>query len=121
MDCERRSSPELGCEGNDASRLMAECCTQPQASCDRQHASRSITPQTEPPVTSRHRAVHPNLCSHIVFRYCPAWDRTKSLLLQRQTCCQLHHGAALRDGKARQTAATRQLPTRHTTGAKPER
>ena len=31
--------------------------------------------------------------------HCPAWGRTRSLLIQSQTCCQLHHGAALRDGK----------------------
>src|SRR5450759_4410680 len=24
----------------------------------------------------------------------PSWDRTRTLLLQRQTCCQLHQGAA---------------------------
>ena len=24
---------------------------------------------------------------------CPSWDRTRTLLLQRQTCCQLHQGA----------------------------
>ena len=24
---------------------------------------------------------------------CPAWDRTRTLLIQSQTCCQLHHGA----------------------------
>ena len=25
---------------------------------------------------------------------CPAWDRTRTLLIQSQTCCQLHHGAS---------------------------
>src|SRR5436190_913400 len=26
---------------------------------------------------------------------CPSWDRTRTLLIQSQACCQLHQGAAI--------------------------
>src|SRR5436190_7459977 len=30
----------------------------------------------------------------VAFRNCPSWARTRTLLIQSQTCCQLHQGAA---------------------------
>jgi hypothetical protein len=33
-------------------------------------------------------------------RSCPAWARTRTLLIQSQTCCQLHHGAMCTAGTA---------------------
>ena len=39
------------------------------------------------------RTARPETTSHRAFS-CPSWDRTRTLLIQSQACCQLHQGAA---------------------------
>src|SRR5690606_36448529 len=36
-----------------------------------------------------------HLATSPVLRNCPSWDRTRTLLIQSQACCQLHQGAVL--------------------------
>src|SRR5256712_12350682 len=34
---------------------------------------------------------------------CPSWDRTRTLLIQSQACCQLHQGAAVHGAEGART------------------
>ncbi len=43
-------------------------------------------------------------------RYCPSWDRTRTLLIQSQTCCQLHQGAVVWTGEISGTGPEAQFP-----------
>ena len=49
----------------------------------------------------------PLLAAQPSLRSSPAWVRTRTLLIQSQTCCQLHHGAAVRTETRRATGRTR--------------
>src|SRR5437868_7112565 len=38
--------------------------------------------------------------------HCPSWDRTRTLLIQSQACCQLHQGALKTPSVRRQVASS---------------
>ena len=46
-------------------------------------------------------------CGYMDTSSCPSWDRTRTLLIQSQACCQLHQGAVFSDFSA---AGTRRNP-----------